>query len=67
MAVVNDGDEPWLGELALFPDHLDPAASVDAMLPGEETIFHITTDQPFDPQTLTTYPVLRCVNEARRW
>ncbi|WP_327107613.1 glycosyl hydrolase 2 galactose-binding domain-containing protein [Nonomuraea glycinis] len=58
-----------LRDLALFPDRLDPAASVDAMLvtllPGEETTFHITTDRPLDPEALTSYPVLRCVNEPR--
>ena len=38
------------GELALSPDRLDPAASVDAMLvtllPGEQATFHVTTAQP---------------------
>ncbi|WP_336207370.1 glycoside hydrolase family 2 protein [Nonomuraea sp. LPB2021202275-12-8] len=58
-----------LRELALFPDRLDPAASVDAMLvtllPGEEAAFHVASGQSLDPQALTSYPVLRCVNEPR--
>lgn len=58
-----------LRELAVFPDRLDPAATVDdqlvTLLPGESATFHITTDQDLDPVALTTYPVLRCVNERR--
>ncbi|MFG1945960.1 glycoside hydrolase family 2 protein [Nonomuraea sp. NPDC048826] len=58
-----------LRDLSLFPDRLDPAATVDTMLitllPGETTTFHITTDATLPPSALTAPPVLRCVNEAR--
>ncbi|MEO3874391.1 glycoside hydrolase family 2 protein [Nonomuraea sp. B12E4] len=58
-----------LRELALFPDRLDPAASVDeqlvTLLPGESRTFHVTTERDLDPAALTAYPVLRCVNEPR--
>ncbi|WP_336207367.1 hypothetical protein [Nonomuraea sp. LPB2021202275-12-8] len=33
--------------------------------PGEQATFHVTTAQPLDPEALTTFPVLRCVNEPR--
>ncbi|GAA2374339.1 beta-mannosidase [Catellatospora methionotrophica] len=58
-----------LRELALFPDRLDPAATVDeqlvTLLPGETVTFHVTTAQALDPEQLLAYPVLRTVNEAR--
>ncbi|GHJ43893.1 beta-mannosidase [Catellatospora sp. TT07R-123] len=58
-----------LRELALFPDRLDPAATVDeqlvTLLPGESVTFHVTCDRPLDPARLLAYPVLRTVNEAR--
>ncbi|MGP3933189.1 glycoside hydrolase family 2 protein [Nonomuraea sp. KM88] len=58
-----------LRELALFPDRLDPAAAVDdqlvTLLPGESVTFHVTTGRDLDPAALTSYPVLRCVNEPR--
>ncbi|OUC90854.1 glycoside hydrolase family 2 protein [Streptosporangium minutum] len=58
-----------LRELALFPDRLDPAASVNDMLvtllPGESATFHIATRRQLDPAALTSSPVLRCVNEVR--
>jgi beta-mannosidase len=57
-------------DLALFPDRLDPRAEVDDMLvtlpPGATATFHVRSPEPLDPAALTTYPVLRCVNEARR-
>ncbi|MFC5007739.1 glycoside hydrolase family 2 protein [Dactylosporangium cerinum] len=56
-------------ELAIHPDRLDPAATVDdqlvTLLPGETVTFTVTTDQVLDPVRLTSHPVLRCVNEAR--
>ncbi|MEV5327066.1 glycoside hydrolase family 2 protein [Nonomuraea sp. N2-4H] len=56
-------------ELALFPDRLDPAASVDeqlvTLLPGESVTFHVATEAELDAAALTSYPVLRCVNELR--
>ncbi|TMR36348.1 glycoside hydrolase family 2 protein [Nonomuraea zeae] len=59
-----------LRELALFPDRLDPAATVDdqlvTLLPGESVTFHVTTGQELDPAALTAHPVLRCVNERPR-
>ncbi|MFI9597174.1 glycoside hydrolase family 2 TIM barrel-domain containing protein [Nonomuraea sp. NPDC052265] len=58
-----------LRELALFPDRLDPAATVDdqlvTLLPGESVTFHVTTELDLPPEALTSPPVLRCVNEAR--
>ncbi|MFI7698922.1 glycosyl hydrolase 2 galactose-binding domain-containing protein [Nonomuraea sp. NPDC049480] len=57
-------------ELALFPDRLDPDASVDdqlvTLLPGERAAFHVTTARELDAAALTGFPVLRCVNEAVR-
>ncbi len=58
-----------LRELAIFPDRLDPAAIVDdqlvTVLPGDSVTFTVTTAADLDPADLLTYPVLRCVNEAR--
>ncbi len=58
-----------LRELALHPDRLDPAAAVDdqlvTVLPGETATFLIHTGAALDPAALTSYPVLRCVNESR--
>ncbi|GGO29595.1 beta-mannosidase [Microbispora rosea subsp. aerata] len=55
-------------ELALFPDRLDPHATVDdqlvTLLPGETAIFHVTGGE-VDPGALVRHPVLRCVNEPR--
>jgi beta-mannosidase len=57
-----------LRDLALFPDRLDPGASVDAMLctllPGESAVFHVTSAAELDLAALTSRPVLRCVNEG---
>ncbi|GAA2204081.1 glycoside hydrolase family 2 protein [Nonomuraea monospora] len=59
-----------LRELALFPDRLDPAASVDeqlvTLLPGESAVFEVTTGRELDPGELTRFPVLRCLNEEVR-
>ncbi|MEW9531643.1 glycoside hydrolase family 2 protein [Microbispora sp. NPDC049125] len=56
-------------ELALFPDRLDPRATVDdqlvTLLPGETAVFHVTGGRP-DPRALVRHPVLRCLNEPRR-
>ncbi|MET8336398.1 glycoside hydrolase family 2 protein [Streptosporangium canum] len=61
--------ETLLRDLALFPDRLDPASSVDDMLitllPGESVTFHIATRRQLDPAALISSPVLRCVNEVR--
>ncbi|MBT2229941.1 hypothetical protein [Nonomuraea sp. NEAU-A123] len=58
-----------LRELALFPDRLDPAASVDDMLvtllPGETATFHVTGAADLNIEALTRHPVLRCVNERQ--
>ncbi|WP_068925936.1 glycoside hydrolase family 2 protein [Planobispora rosea] len=58
-----------LRELAIFPDRLDPAATVDdqlvTLLPGESVTFRVTGARDLDPAALTAYPVLRCVNEVR--
>ncbi|HEX4811654.1 MAG TPA: glycoside hydrolase family 2 protein [Nonomuraea sp.] len=59
-----------LRELALFPDRLDPDATVDdqlvTLLPGETRAFHVTTARELDAAALTRFPVLRCVNEPVR-
>jgi beta-mannosidase len=58
-----------LRDLALFPDRLDPSASVDevlvTLLPGESATFTVTARADLDPAALTTRPVLRCVNDVR--
>ncbi|MEV7808866.1 glycoside hydrolase family 2 protein [Microbispora sp. NPDC088329] len=55
-------------ELAIFPDRLDPRATVDdqlvTLLPGESAVFHVTGGD-VDPGALVRHPVLRCVNEPR--
>ncbi|MET7424845.1 glycoside hydrolase family 2 protein [Dactylosporangium sp. NPDC005555] len=59
-----------LRELALFPDRLDPDASVDdllvTLLPGETVTFTVTSCALPDPGALLAHPVLRCVNEPRQ-
>ncbi|AQZ60258.1 Beta-mannosidase [[Actinomadura] parvosata subsp. kistnae] len=59
-----------LRELALFPDRLDPDASVDdqlvTLLPGESAVFEVRTARELDPAALTRFPVLRCLNEEVR-
>ncbi|MFG3706590.1 glycoside hydrolase family 2 protein [Micromonospora sp. NPDC047670] len=56
-------------ELALFPDRLDPDATVDDMLttllPGESVTIRVSSDRRLDAAALTAHPVLRCVNEER--
>ncbi|MFI5844955.1 glycoside hydrolase family 2 protein [Catenuloplanes sp. NPDC051500] len=58
-----------LRDLTIFPDRLDPGASVDSalvtLLPGEITTFQVRTDSPLDAARLTARPVLRCVNDVR--
>jgi beta-mannosidase len=57
-----------LRDLCLFPDRLDPAASVDeamvTLLPQETVVFTVLTSATLDPNALTTRPVLRCVNDV---
>lgn len=56
-----------LRDVSLFPDRLDPAATVDealvTLLPGESATFTVRSPVPLDPVALTTRPVLRCVND----
>ncbi|MFI6262573.1 glycoside hydrolase family 2 protein [Micromonospora sp. NPDC051006] len=56
-----------LRDLTLFPDRLDPAATVDdalvTLLPGESATFTVRSGAALDPAALTTRPVLRCVND----
>jgi beta-mannosidase len=56
-----------LRDLTLFPDRLDPCATVDdamvTLLPGERARFAVRGLASVDPTTLTTRPVLRCVND----
>ncbi|MET8094044.1 glycoside hydrolase family 2 protein [Micromonospora sp. NPDC005220] len=58
-----------LRDLTLFPDRLDPSATVDSalvtLLPGESTTFTVQASGPLDPAALTARPVLRCVNDLR--
>lgn len=69
-AVVTVTAETVVRDLAIFPDRLDPAASVDdllvTLLPGETARFGVTAPGGLDVAALTAYPVLRCVNEAPR-
>ena len=55
-----------LRDLAIFPDRLDPRASVDdqlvTLLPGETRTFTVSNCETDDPSALTQYPVLRCAN-----
>jgi beta-mannosidase len=54
-------------DLALFPDRLDPQATVDdqlvTLLPGETATFTVDTDRKLDPAALASPPVLRCAND----
>nr|WP_232534261.1 glycoside hydrolase family 2 protein [Plantactinospora sp. KBS50] len=56
-----------LRDLTLYPDRLDPAASVDealcTLLPGETATFTVRSTATLDPAALVTRPVLRCVND----
>jgi beta-mannosidase len=56
-----------LRDVTLFPDRLEPSATVDDalvnLLPGESAVFTVTTAAPLSPEALTTRPVLRCVND----
>ncbi|WBB68540.1 glycoside hydrolase family 2 protein [Micromonospora sp. WMMD812] len=56
-----------LRDLTLFPDRLDPGASVDralvTLLPGESATFTVRSPGALEPAALTTRPVLRCVND----
>jgi beta-mannosidase len=76
-ATVEPVDDGWqvtitaqtiLRELALFPDRLDPLATVDDMLvtllPGESASFHVTMRGIANPDALACAPVLRCVNDT---
>ncbi|MEQ4717970.1 glycoside hydrolase family 2 protein [Nonomuraea sp. B19D2] len=58
-----------LRDLTLFPDRLDPDATVDDMmitlLPGERAVFHIRSSRDLDLAALTSAPVLRCVNDTK--
>jgi beta-mannosidase len=56
-----------LRDLTLFPDRLDPAATVDralvTLLPGESATFAVHGAMPVDAATLTGRPVLRFAND----
>jgi len=59
-------------DLCIFPDRLDPDATVDrglvTLLPGENAVFEIATMKRLDTEALTRRPVLRTANDllARR-
>lgn len=59
-----------LRDLTLFPDRVDPAATVDealvTLLPGESAVFTVRTSAAADPARWTAPPVLRCVNDIPR-
>ena len=54
-------------DLALFPDRLDPAATVDdalvTLLPGESTTFLVRAPGPLPSAALAAPPVLRSAND----
>jgi beta-mannosidase len=54
-------------DLCIFPDRLDPAATVDqsmvTLLPGESATFEIATSKQLDLTALTRRPVLRTAND----
>jgi beta-mannosidase len=56
-----------LKDLALFPDRLDSAATVDECLvtlfPGETAVFEVTSSVPLDVSRLVAAPVLRTAND----
>jgi beta-mannosidase len=56
-----------LRDLALFPDRLDPEATVDeqlvTLLPGETATFTVHTGRALEAAALTAPPVLRCAND----
>lgn len=57
----------FLEDLSLFPDRLDPAASVDRALvtlfPGETAVFEVRSEASLDPALLSSAPVLRTAND----
>lgn len=57
-----------LRDICMFPDRLDPDATVDNalvnLLPGESAAFTVASASPLDPAALAGRPVLRCVNDA---
>jgi beta-mannosidase len=54
-------------DLALFPDRLDPAATIDqqlvTLLPGETATFRVDSTRELDRDALAAPPVLRCAND----
>jgi len=54
-------------DLCIFPDRLDPSATVDrgmvTLLPAESATFDITTTARLDTKALTERPVLRTAND----
>ena len=56
-----------LVDLTLFPDRLDPAASVDkgliTLFSGETTVFEGRSRQPLELALLVSSPVPRCAND----
>jgi beta-mannosidase len=55
-----------LRDLTIFPDRLDPQATIDdqvvTLLPGESRAFTITTDLDLTLEELTTRPVMQVAN-----
>jgi beta-mannosidase len=66
--VVTVTARTMLRDLSLFPDRLDPDATVDdamlTLLPGESAVFTVSAPAELDPDALTRPPVLRCVNDV---
>jgi beta-mannosidase len=56
-----------LRDLVLYPDRVDPSATVDqalvTLLPGESTTFTVHSTGPLDTEALLSRPVLRAVND----
>ena len=55
-----------LRDLTIFPDRLDPQATIDdqvvTLLPGESRAFTITTDRELALEELTSRPVMQVAN-----
>ena len=55
-----------LRDLIIYPDRLDPDATIDdqvvTLLPGESHTFTITTDRTYTFDYLTTRPVMQLAN-----
>ncbi len=69
-ALVHVSAQTLVRELCLFPDRLDPDATVDAqlisLLPGEHATLRVTCPRPLDLAAIVRPPVLRAANDGVR-